>query len=86
MSHTHTLGPWQIGVFDSKGADIIAPSSNDVIASVSRISDARLIAAAPDLLEALQWALDQLEDDPCPDHQAALYAARSTIARATGNE
>jgi hypothetical protein len=43
---------------------------------------ARLIAAAPALLEALQWALGQIEDDMDPDHQAAMAGAHAAINRA----
>jgi hypothetical protein len=45
---------------------------------------ARLIAAAPlvpQLLESLEWAVDQIDDDLCPDHQAALEACRALIAK-----
>jgi hypothetical protein len=42
-------------------------------------SNARLIARAPDLKAALAWALDQIEDDLDPDHQAALAHARSLL-------
>ena len=40
---------------------------------------ARLIAKAPDLKAALAWAMDQIEDDLDPDHQAALAHARSLL-------
>ena len=32
------------------------------------------------IVDALTWALDQIEDDACPDHQAALQAAHRTLA------
>lgn len=32
------------------------------------------------LLEALKWALLQIEDDLDPDHQAALAAANALVA------
>ena len=35
--------------------------------------------ALPELLAALAWALDQIEDDIDPDHQAALNAARAMV-------
>jgi len=35
--------------------------------------------ALPELLEALRWALDQIEDEIDPDHQAALSAARAMV-------
>lgn len=32
-----------------------------------------------DLRDALQWALDQIDDDPDPEHKAALAAARELL-------
>jgi hypothetical protein len=46
------------------------------------MSDKQLIG---ELAAALQWALDQIEDDLDPDHQAALEAAHATVAKATGH-
>jgi hypothetical protein len=42
----------------------------------------RLERLAPEFLDALRWALPQIEDDLDPDHQAALRAAHSAVARA----
>ena len=36
------------------------------------------------LIEALEWALSQIDDDLDPDQQAALAAARATLADARG--
>jgi hypothetical protein len=51
--------------------------------------DARLIAAAPDLLAALIAFDDAFshycEGDPDSDEVSALYQARAAIAKATGN-
>jgi hypothetical protein len=48
------------------------------------LANARLISSAPDLLDALDWALRQIEDDLDPDHQAAFDAALSTLRKAKG--
>ena len=32
-----------------------------------------------ELVDALSWALDQIDDDPDPDHIAALAAARELV-------
>jgi hypothetical protein len=32
-----------------------------------------------ELVDALSWALDQIDDDPDPDHIAALAAARALV-------
>jgi hypothetical protein len=44
-------------------------------------ANARLIAAAPQLLESLKWALEQISDDLDPDHQEALEAALGVLTR-----
>lgn len=37
-----------------------------------------------ELADALRWALQQIEDDLDPDHQAAMAAAWEALAKATG--
>jgi hypothetical protein len=54
------------------------------VAVVDRKPDADLIAAAPDLLAALEWALGQLDDDLDLGHQDAMRAAHAALARAKG--
>jgi hypothetical protein len=48
------------------------------------LANAHLIAAAPELLEALKWALEQIADDLDPDHQEAFDAAFAVATRAGG--
>lgn len=97
MTNTqHTPGPWQIW------AEITAISRNPCTGhTISRGDDvficdavgtsaanARLIAAAPDLLAALRQAYSVLMDgkpDEADDYKAeAREAARAAIAKATG--
>jgi hypothetical protein len=87
MKTLHTLSPWQVSPLGNvmKNSLKIAsiepmPSNNES----ERIANARLIASAPDLLSALDWALRQIEDDLDPDHQAAFDAANSTLRKAKG--
>jgi len=40
-----------------------------------------LITNAPELFEALKWAVEQIEDDLCPDHQASLAGCRKVITK-----
>jgi hypothetical protein len=49
------------------------------------IANARLIASAPDMLEALQIALQQLAqgDDPTPEETAAWNTVNAAILKAT---
>jgi len=37
-----------------------------------------------ELADALEWALDQVEDDLDLDHRAALEAARKTLSKVKG--
>lgn len=92
----HTLGPWQttiarnghVSIYPVGGkervADVYCPLDRDTDDSVD--GNARLIAAAPALLEALQECLPDLvhyvaAHGPGPDKR--LEAARAAIARAT---
>lgn len=81
----HTPGPWHVQKSDDpKAGLLIKPIPGDVVAECDPLpemaSNARLIAAAPELLEALQ----NLENDDgrIPDHAWAMVQA--AIAKATG--
>ena len=93
MTTSHTPGPWFYDFAGDAAAVIVDREGDHVVDLVASSyttaqsalpGNARLIAAAPSLLDALRWALDQLDDDLDPDHQAALAAARATLAAATG--
>ena len=96
MEHKHTPGPWRVGrhFTDDEGYREIAIEATVrgvecVPASVAlqfanyggmQEANARLIAAAPDLLEALIDLMDAVEGVPCgPEHKC-----RAAIAKATG--
>ena len=91
---THTPGPWKYVPHDTlNGGTIIAPSqSADGLSEIvvyglcnPNLADMSLIAAAPELLEALKGALETaiFESHPKrPWHQAATEA----IHKATGGE
>ncbi len=77
MSAQHTRAPWvahqlksQTGIYDESG---------NRIASALYVADARLIAAAPELLEALQSMVKVLGGGG-----PVTQAARAAIAKATG--
>lgn len=88
---THTPGPWR----HEKDFSVRA-TNNYEIAHVSHMNyerggtceaNARLIAAAPDMLEALKWAAEILEsykNQKCGIHIDAIEKARAAIAKATG--
>ena len=96
----HTPGPWKIG--NGTKANIISLRTYDTVArcevefggSVSVpetiTANARLIAAAPDLLEALTMFVEYLDADDQDDtakgiaKDIAETKARAAIAKATG--
>lgn len=81
MNAQHTPGPWKHdptwGIIKHGKSEICALHSGN-------LANANLISSAPDLLDALDWALRQIEDDLDPDHQAAFDAALSTLRKAKG--
>ena len=82
----HTPGPWKYAgdgsqeVYERKGGFCIcrvnhSPAFYDGVAT----ANARLIAAAPDLIEALKSLVEISDDD-----RAECQNARAAIAKATG--
>jgi hypothetical protein len=90
MTHTHTHGPWHIT--DEGSQIVIQTFSNHPTGTLARIyrtdelanSDARLIAAAPELLEALQMLMPQEPQEADSYERAMWEAARAAIVKATG--
>jgi hypothetical protein len=91
MSTQHTPGPWasnsadsfELGVYGS-GYRIAKMTGGEINRD---IANARLIAAAPDLLEALQGMLLGFSLTQNPDaypSNAPCNKARAAIAKATG--
>jgi hypothetical protein len=82
----HTPAPWYI---HDDHEDIVTDSCGLRIACIigdekaQRAIDARLISAAPDLLEAIQGLLNAL---PSATTHPAIKAARAAIAKATGEK
>lgn len=82
----HTPGPWAIT--GDNGLTCTVGSLGTPVAKVlcgNSLADARLIAAAPELLEALntwlaQYSAEEYED--CPE----VVQTRAAIAKATGGE
>ena len=77
-------GPFPLHITQNDDHFVVITNQGNHYAKTFDPSAARLIAAAPDLLEALDWALRQIEDDLDPDHQAAFDAAHSTLRKAKG--
>lgn len=71
-----TPGPWRTG---TKAYRTIYDAENRLIGLMDRAEDATLVAAAPDLLEALEVLLAIATPE-------AIEAARSAVARARGGQ
>lgn len=83
MTTTHTPGPWTVESNDGVDFTVLGGKSSQVrIAVECGERDARLIAAAPDLLAAAIDALETFERR-FPDSPTA-HDLRAAIARATG--
>ena len=87
MNAKHTLGPWVIRDDDENGVVSVVGGSGIVLARVRTETaepgdeNARLIAAAPDLLEALK----QIQSNANMYHAETISEiARAAIAKATG--
>lgn len=79
MSTSHTPGPWHLLLNDeTQEFDIVNDNEKMNIAHVHIEEDARLIAAAPNLLEALKQILDI---NPCCPGVSEI--AQEAIAKAT---
>lgn len=98
MKTSHTPGPWHIQPSSSFDASyvLIKPIPGQVVAQVDKLpemdANAALIAAAPDLLEALKF-LDDNDRITCENADFEIPAgecpccgckARAAIAKATG--
>lgn len=83
---THTPGPWHV----ANGCQI--RSAKDQIAKAwmmrngEGLANARLIAAAPEMLEALEEIVSAADGDGWSQLDADLRKARAAIAKAKGRE
>ena len=91
MTATHTPGPWDIGYAQADDIVIVGPDKELEICTVwsdPNVCDAKLIAAAPDLLEALIYLLGDVEpcgcESPHDDEYCLIKIAEKAIAKATG--
>lgn len=90
-SKGHTPGPWSVGmkpgplVYGPRG-ELVTPTIPSMLAAGENIANARLIAAAPELLEAAEAALLRLEsmglDLLGADEDAMLNRETRAILRA----
>lgn len=83
----HTPGPWQLDALDAldihEGPTLIASvSAWDVHDPDERAANARLIAAAPEMLVELKETVAELIRQGVIEHAPVIKQARDTIAKA----
>lgn len=90
---SHTPGPWFVGGETDHGEILICSDARPTICAVDpgarewcTQANARLIAAAPDLLDALQSILPDAVANHVggPDTELRINSARAAITKATG--
>lgn len=85
-----TPGPWSFQEIDPSDKDWGAceiwadPSDEPVSTMVLSVDNARLIASAPELYEALDQLLDDMGEDGLSVCRAAKDQARAALAKARG--
>ena len=84
---THTPGPWRIGdagntVFGPK-TDRPSPQTIATLGVIDHAANARLIAAAPEMLDALRAVWAEADGDWKSEHPTAALV-RAAIAKAEG--
>jgi len=91
MDGKHTPGPWRIELYENfivSGTISIATTCHNPDRETTK-ANARLIAAAPDLLEALQVMLEHAYEEDWDMGQNGNYCidvATAAIAKATRGE
>ncbi len=97
MKHTHTPGPWDVtmpgGQTAFNGRRITVTANGSIIADLDwntpaeNQANANLIAAAPELLAALQAMVDLYEALTIkPGNSPAHVAARAALAKVGGGQ
>ena len=101
MTTKHTPGPWYVGSGTYEGRNIYSVASvtddegftyQPIVASAEDDgikcwdANARLIAAAPDLLDELLSVLDWAVTEQSPLRNQEIESIRKVIAKATGEQ
>lgn len=93
MTQKHSQGPWtvnwgmrppRIGGAESAEVTIVDMPHWDIDHWGERTANTHLIAAAPDLLEALECLVHRCEAEGCGTAWAPMTAAREAISKALG--
>jgi hypothetical protein len=90
----HTKGPWEVKSYSNSNKKFVVTKHGTIIhefvdALAVDVSNAQLIAAAPELLEALKYAIQDLEDlkrQGVNMQGVSLKAFKNAISKAEGKE
>ena len=74
---------WHKGVYDANGNEVALVKVKSALVAHRRDADARLIAAAPELLTALRGLIREIGAHALYQDLPAFNAARAAIAKAT---
>lgn len=91
----HTPGPWRVATATETGKPIVCaiegPDAGMCIAEINswrQVANGYLIAAAPEMLQALEWIIDEYESNidtnEGPSDEPIPRWARAAIAKAKG--
>jgi hypothetical protein len=92
MKTQHTQGPWHIGlrrpdstkfIYDAQGGEV-ADCDTGTNHPAQNIENARLIAAAPDMLNALERFSEAMKRGKYPELQGIACDAFAALAKAKG--
>ena len=86
---SHTPGPWFVGKSARNGARVFATqfgTDGVVAAGIENRANARLIAAAPDLLRSCIVAIDWLSDKGVPADHVEMRRLRDAVAMTEGSQ
>jgi hypothetical protein len=78
-----TPGPWKIGAYES-GRMAVDGANDEEVTGYIDPEDAYLIAAAPDLYEALETVLANAPEPYCAITRAVDAKCRAALAKARG--
>lgn len=83
----HSPGPWTLAdgyiIADADGSDVAQWYASESTEEQD-LANARLIAAAPDLMDACLAALSQLTEDRAEYLEQDIAQLRAAVAKATG--
>lgn len=83
----HTKGPWIYGVWETdKHFSILQADSLEQVAATKTKENAQLIAAAPELLEALECMYEVFGMEYGCENMESVQMAIKAIAKAKGGE